>query len=295
MKTLLKNKKLLSGLVATMLGVAILVMSISLAWFTSEDKADAGPISLGSFGVKTLLEPIEDLGGKWGFPGSDVYYNQVGKVWKLGSIDGFVKVQLTIAGETDYVGPIYAQIKEDGVPGRAYPLGIWIEDPDYVEQNGAPKPGDKLVAYMWYIGQDGEYYVEIIGEPGDDELHFGYDIIFPTWMTLPNDPLTPDLKFKVFSNVYGVQWYPFQARLDYFGAPDMDFWDLLYDNVIYVDRSGKAINFTTGEDVTLVDDATPPVFTPFSVSTVTKASAIQRLIDILPDGHPAIAGLEKLI
>jgi len=238
MKTLLKNKRLISGLVALMLGVAILVMSLSLAWFTSEDEDTSGTITIGSLKVYTELIDLypDDSNPNDAYPESEHYKWQLAKLWKKGSIDAFVQINLEAvlpaqAGPDVEVPPVELVIREDGIPNgaprndpdvmagthghgaRAYPLGLWMDL-------------DGECSYAWFIGADGKYYVEMCGAGknyANDELHIGYSILFPEdKLTNPKyNDLEEPYQFDVNLKVKGVQAFPETARIDYFGA-DLD-------------------------------------------------------------------------
>jgi len=235
MKKLFKNKRLISGLVALMLGVAILVMSLSFAWFFDEDEDESpGIITIGSLKIHAkLVDPDNPDNGlvpdpQQSYPETTRYHDQIGKVWSTGSIDAMVQVNFEIDYPAGYsamnydLPPVKFTFKDGGVPAptaadeaKAWPLCVWI---------GVDDDGETLATYAWYEGADGKYYVSMLGagtpDYANDVLHFGYDIDFPEpdfdnglW-NKQGDPFS----FIVRLTAKGVQLLPLQAQVDYFNS-----------------------------------------------------------------------------
>ena len=215
MKKLMKNKRMISGLVATTLGVAILLMSLSLAWFTTSGGGKVNEIVLGKLDIEGELdfEPEE----VYLYPGTPTYFNQVAYIQNTGTLNALC--QLDIKTTIDKVGLpltnplIYTKIVEDATydnydPSikKTHELGTWgMYDPD----EGV------FTSYNWLKGADGKYYIEMFG---NDELHFAYDFILDkdlgndyqaapikvqlTWEAIQADPvdavpaLIPGLEIK---------------------------------------------------------------------------------------------------
>jgi len=321
MKTLLKNKKLISGLLALMLGVAILVMSLSLAWFVSEDDDVSGTITIGSLGiVVTLVDQLDASDPIDIYPETEYYFNQLAKVQKKGSIDAFVQInfQAIEAANGGIVPPVDFTVLEAGIPpiagipapARAYPLGLW-SDSNYITD------------YAWYAGADGRYYVEMMGSPGgaafyaNDELHFGYNIEFrePKISNLLND-LTEPYSFDVKVSAKAVQCFPMAARVDYFNSirssadPALvldtvsytvggvtisyddvldpsgnPYFNALLDHVIVVDKANKTVyDAATGAYLPFYSIEPEGVWAPFSAGSGPDLVAIAKVVNNLPEG-----------
>ena len=213
MKTLLKNKRLISGLVATTLGVAILVMSLSFAWFTSDGSA-ANTITLGSLKVTGGFYSLNEQGDQ-NYPGTQYYHDQAAWLKKDGNLQGFVQLDMygiltqdpalgNGSGKVDWVS-----IKEEGVPAftnsagvdipaKAHELGVW-----YNLANDD--------CYTWFIGADGKYYVEI---DGNDRIHVGYDVDIPTDLGNAWQGAALEIKFDWLA----VQARPQEAAVEVFGS-----------------------------------------------------------------------------
>ena len=215
MKTLLKNKKMISGLVATTLGVAILVMSLSVAWFSSGGSSTTS-ITLGQLSVDGQLYSLGDDVDQ-NYPGTNWYEGRAGWLQKGGNLSAFTQLDLTVFvrqnpgyGTWEGYANDWLTVIEDGITDMVHPLGTWIGIGD-------------AVRYIWFTGHDGKYYVEM---DGNDRLHFAYDLEIPTW--LKND-------FQAAAVSVNFNWDAVQARpdpeaiVDYFNIPDLVIADLEFD------------------------------------------------------------------
>ena len=163
---LFKSKKVMSGLIASMVGVAILMTGMTFAWFTSSGSA-ASDFSMGTFGVQAELVDAE-------FPimnPGEVKFNNIGWVRNTGNLAAVAELSLTVevvlADGTVQTNPpaVSIELQKDGstssFPGqKVHPLGAWyrVVGPEfYIWGKG---PGDKL-----FVAMD-----------GNDKLHFAYTV-----------------------------------------------------------------------------------------------------------------------
>jgi len=183
MKALFKNKKLMTGVIAVMVGVTILLAGLTMAWFTS---SGTGPttnsVSAGVLRVSADLGLLEqnmvpiypgDL-----IPGVGRLNAEVsGRVGALSRLDLSAVVTLadgSWSGETDIITIAFNPDGYDDPYGdtglKAYPLGCWFNS---VTETMA----------LWQKGLDGRIYVVVWGNTDDggahgSPLHFAYDVFF---------------------------------------------------------------------------------------------------------------------
>ncbi|MCL2151890.1 MAG: hypothetical protein FWH57_02855 [Oscillospiraceae bacterium] len=188
MKKLMKNKRTITGLVAMTLGVAILLMGLSLAWFTSSGGGTVNTIELGTLIVDGDLE-IEDAGLVFNYPGTEVYYEGVAWIKNVGSLNALCQLDIkTTIYDADAQGVVTWGPVEDATKARVEIIEdetTFINDPfgaatvlKKTHELGTwgiyyPLSGD-FDSYNWLVGADGKYYVQMFG---NDDLHFAYNLI----------------------------------------------------------------------------------------------------------------------
>jgi len=314
MKKLLKNKRLISGLVALMLGAAILVMSLSLAWFYDSDTDESsGVITIGSLKIKAALvdDVLQDRRNT--YPKTTEYYGKVAKIWKEGSIDAMVQVKLEALGcnPQSMDLPVIFDVLDKGYksPGskgyaKTWPLGVWYFP-------------DNSYACIWYEGGDGNLYVEIQG--GDDthnfppdiladqqggdtslypnyDLHIAYNIEFPEsardadrWFDNADyNLLVEPYTFKVQISADGVQAFPELAREEYFATT----FDILNDDYVLSIEYDALTGLYTATSIGAVDPGWDQInpegdgmgVVPFSASSGPDLVKIAKLVQSLQDG-----------
>lgn len=160
------NIEVMSGLIASLLGVTILLTSLTLAWPVSSDSA-TNDIKFGSLKVEAgLLEyqhPIME-------PGEDKR-NNIGWVQNLGNLPVIARLDFTVQVElsdgTVLMNPreVSVKLQENGTTYSftgtpAKPFGLWYRE-------------DNFNYYAWFKGPDDKLYVVM---DGSDRLNFAYTI-----------------------------------------------------------------------------------------------------------------------
>ena len=181
MKTLFRNKKLMTGVITVMVGVTILLAGIAFAWFFGVGGDPGEDFLAGDMDVVVDLNldddifwrPIlpgdtdEGVGVIYApdnnpLPGTDMHFDN--PFTAMFSVDAakIVKRDGTLGDPT----VLTFVVDEKGRDGVAWPLGEWVDfsNADYT----------KWSMYNWMKGKDGNYYVEMYG---NDKLHFAYEVI----------------------------------------------------------------------------------------------------------------------
>ena len=184
--SMFKNKRMMSGLIAALVGLTILLTGLSLAWFTSSGSVFNNTIKAGGFEVIATLDPTE-----FGitYPGHKIPDN-LGRIRRAGNLPTLARLSFNVE----------VVIKSDK-DGKALPENEWytVKNPDdvyvVVQEDGASRkvniPGFGVVTevlahkmgdwvrpdfsrwYHWGKGPDGNYYVVL---DGDDNLRFAYTV-----------------------------------------------------------------------------------------------------------------------
>ncbi|MDR0489842.1 MAG: hypothetical protein LBH28_01160 [Oscillospiraceae bacterium] len=301
MRVLFGNKKMKSGIIAVMIGVAILATSLSFAWWSSGGSGGTvtGPIDFGTVKADAFVSDF-DVQTSW-YPGLKQDGLLAG-VQNLSTLeDVLIQVKFTVKATikqddkgnlvTPYTvtDPPYINIglMEEGyewpaltppavyAPGHpaaatnggiaAHPLGLWFND-------------TYDAFYIWQKGTDDNYYVW--AHNGNDELHLAwqYDI---AW-NLPQRYLNADIVISLDYIV--VQGMPDQAVLETFGLnPDSFAFD--YGFIDFDDGTGFP-PFITGNTSGAGPDET--LFGPFSLTNAVD-NAIAKY-SAMPD-----CGLKTLV
>ena len=178
MKTLFRNKKLMTGVITVMVGITILLAGIAFAWFFGangnfDEKFDAGDMGAEAdfdLAGKVLSRPVlpgdtERGIGEITVPNDVVMHNENPMLVRVA-----VGASEIIAknGDSLPTDALTFAMDENGEPGEAWPLGFWMDVgtgavPDYLNAK----------TYLWLKGGDGNVYVEMYG---DDTLHYAFDI-----------------------------------------------------------------------------------------------------------------------
>ena len=171
MKVLFGNKKTAAGIVATMVGVTVLLAGLSLAWFTSTGSTASNNVTMRNLDVIADVHNYQTLVAQ---PGIDVP-DQVGYVQNLGNLPTLVKLSFDVSIERADGTPgdpalVNVAWQIEGSNGRqindgtgnmieVHPMGFWMHS-------------NNIDVYMW--GEyDGDIYVAM---QGPDKLHFAYTI-----------------------------------------------------------------------------------------------------------------------
>jgi len=261
----LKNKKMMTGLITSLVGLTILLTGLTLAWFTSSGSVFNKTIKAGSFEVIATLSPTE-----FGltYPGDDLRDN-IGTVRKTGNLPALAKLEFVIEAviKSDDNGKplpqsewytvknpddIYVVVQEDGakkthyIPGYgtvvevlAHKLGDWVR-PDFSRW------------YHWGKGPDGNYYVVI---DGDDTLRFAY--------TLESDGAKIGNKYQNAAIDVKLDWLATQLM------PDEAIEDVLGLGYTDIDWFDYYLEL--------------PFPVPFSFGGSTYADSLAKRIDSLPE------------
>jgi hypothetical protein len=182
MKTLFRNKKLMTGVITVMVGITILLAGIAFAWFFGAsgnfdeefEAGDMGAVAKFDLKDKVLNRPIlpgdKELGvGELSVPAGVKMHLENPMIVMLDVSASKVIAKDGTALPTDVINFI---IDEDGVDGEAWPLGMWIDVGDPVDLSTAK-------IYTWMKGNgdkdiyDNKIYVEMMG---GDTLHYGFEI-----------------------------------------------------------------------------------------------------------------------
>ena len=165
MKKLLSNKKVMSGVVASLVGVSVLLTGLTLAWFTDGGRADIGTATLGKFGVKlTAAEVPLDIFNQ---PGVE-FRNELATIQNTEDIFAIAKISLDATVDGDVSSNLVSLWQKDGAvevyegvleKRNALPLGMWMS------ASGG--------FYNWGYDADGNVYVELGGK---DVLDFAYTL-----------------------------------------------------------------------------------------------------------------------
>ena len=275
-----KNKKMMTGIIASLVGVSILMTGLTLAWFTSTGNVSSNDINLGTLKVVGELLTTNEVNM---LPGVSID-NNIGWIQNLG-MDALAQLKFDIEvtkkstldadgnavpidNPDDYikvVNPpeVWLEIQEDGYatpaigpfPAEviAHPLGVWMRD--------ASADGT-MEFYTWAkVGAPDNRLFVAMG--GNDKLHFAYSIknngaaMNNSWQGA-----TVNVKFTWDA----IQISPDAAIFDRFGAnlSDILFWEL--PGVVFLTAS----------------DASP--FQPFNIVIQTPAERFAAKVASMPEG-----------
>ena len=300
MKRLFKNKKTMMGLIATLVGVTVLLAGLTLAWWSAEDSSDYENIV--TFGVMEIEVEIFNPFIEQGYPGWDSGDRGIlASVKNTGTFDGLVaKLDFVIEWTDDpededswevvpaaLAEEILITVVEDGRAGlvkelweveagarvkkgeiedyKVHELGGWFlfdNDADF-----------NLLAFYNWSEIDGSLFVTMDGDSyarpatvGNHELHFAYDIELGKDL----DEEFMGKAIKVTIDAKATSAFPDGAAEDVFGIAD--FWTKF------------TANGFTGFAFVYDDDVVPP-FTPFGFAAPAKnLKALTDRIESLPDG-----------
>ena len=224
MKALFKNKKLMTGIIATMIGVTILLAGLTLAWFTSSGSTSTNNVTMGSLDVTAKVHNYNTIVAQ---PGIDIP-DQLASVQNLGTLPALAKLTFDVqinngSGwgpaapglvEVDFQveGSKWA-VDEDGKPVTVHEMGFWTH-----------ANGESFYSWGTY---DGDLYVAM---QGNDRLHFAYTVTpkgGPTGMG--NDYQGAEI--RVLVKWEATQLWADGAIFDTFGIDyfDIDWFVDLYD------------------------------------------------------------------
>jgi len=215
MKAIFRNKRL-TGAIAIMVGVTILLAGFAFAWFTSGGVANAGTVTLARVSVTGWVEDLDLDPGVVLTPGqsSGEFEDLLGWIQSDSTIPVLVRLNLNYQWTNQYgvvvTEPLGIAIREDGAAGRAWPLGAWYDL-------------NTEAVYLWFFDDEDNIYVWMWG---NDRLHFVWDLF--SW-SLPND-----LQESVVDIDFGwlaVQQAPDEAINDILGIDlaDLDIFPGLVD------------------------------------------------------------------
>ena len=218
------NKKMMSGVIATLVGLTILLTGLTYAWFTSSGSVLNNTMKVGALEVITTLDPTE-----FGivYPGAIIKDN-IGRVRRAGNLPTLAQLKFVLD----------VQIRSDE-NGKPLPENLWytVTNPDdirvVVQEDGAVRPhfipgygvvnevlahkmGDWVrpdfsVWYHWGKGPDGNYYVVL---DGSDNLRFAYSVE-AKGKEMGNKYMNAAIDVKV--DWKATQLYPDEAIEDVFG------------------------------------------------------------------------------
>ena len=277
MRVLFGSKKLRTGVIATLVGVAILLTGLTYAYFSSRGSADVGKVTVGSLRVVATLEDADDA-----FMGPG--YTQdgfIGTIQNKGTLEALTKIDfgynITIKsdGNGDPLDPadyypapadqqyIKVRLLEEGYQSPvdedryAHELGLWINN-----TNGN--------SYIWTNGADGNCYIIMVGS---DVLHFAYEIVVEG--DAPFDYMDADIAITL--DYVASQLVPDAAVMETFGIADIDtFLDYdYYDGFVVFDPAGYGTTirpFIVTDPVSLAIDR---------ISQMQDSSIKTQLLEIL--------------
>jgi len=240
MKVLFGNNKLRTGVIATLVGVAILLTGLTYAYFSSRGSADVGNVTVGSLRVVATLEDTDDAVMGPGYTQDGL----IGSIQNKGTLEAITKIDfgynITIKSDgngdpldpTDYYPApadqqfIKVRLLEEGYESPVDPdrytheLGMWIN-----AENGN--------SYVWTNGADGNTYIIMVG---GDVLHFAYEIVVEG--DAPFDYMDADIAITL--DYVASQLIPDAAVMETFGIADIDsFLDYdYYDGFVIFDPAG---------------------------------------------------------
>jgi hypothetical protein len=234
---LFKNKKTMTGIIASLVGLSVLMGGISLAWFTSAGSVANNDITMGRLNVQVTLDrEVFELG----YPGID-FVDNIAKVQSLGNLPTMVQIDLNaeVTIRSDANGNPLPQAEWRTVPAPANlftispqvegateiislpgggtvvntlarPLGMWW---------GITSSGDWF-NYTWG-SYDGKMYL-VIDEPAgmNRELRFAYTIN-TNGPAMTNEYQNAVVKLNI--DWKATQLMPDEAVEDIFG---LEFWDV---------------------------------------------------------------------
>lgn len=183
---ILKNKRMLTGLIASLIGLSVLMTGLSLAWFTNSGAQPNSGVDLSTLGVTVGLQK-ESFGIM--YPGQN-YIDNIASIRNYGNIQTLVQLDLIAdvlirsdadgnpLPESQYYTirapkELFTIVEQEKGASRligfdggkpvyetlAHPLGDWFK-PDFSSW------------YHWGV-LDGKLYVAM---DGNDELRFAYTI-----------------------------------------------------------------------------------------------------------------------
>jgi len=282
-RVLFGNKKMMTGVIAIMVGITILLAGLALAWFTSGG-TDTGTINFGTIGVFATLDiPNNDLGAFQGYPVKDGFMNQIGWVESTGTLDALVEFNLSVIVDGWYVADpagdvLGLEFVVEGVPGKAYPFGYWA---DFSSSNIAD-----WGVYLWQMGTNGKTY---LWTAGNDILHFGYNVLIDGANMGDNFQGT---KVDFNLNWDAVQAMPNDAIID-FVADIVDYVDDPITGFSYYEDANGDEFFIDFEDATgniifiIYDGSNPlnPPISPFSVDTRTFEEKFEEFLGTIDNDY----------
>ena len=240
MRKLFGSKKLRTGVIATLVGVAILLTGLTYAYFSSKGSADVGSVTVGSLRVVATLEDTDDalMGPGYTQDGLIGTIQNKGTLEALTKIDFGYNITIKSDGNGDPLDPadyypapadqqyIKVRLLEEGYqspydPDRyTHELGLWLNN-----TNGN--------VYLWTLGADGNTYIIMAG---NDELHFAYEIIVEG--DAPFDYMDADIAITL--DYVASQVVPDGAVMETFGIADIDsFLDSdYYEGYVVFDPAG---------------------------------------------------------
>ena len=163
---LFKNKKVMSGIIASMVGVAILMTGMTFAWFTSSGSV-SNDFTMGTLEVQGGLVNAEF---PVMYPG-EVKVNNIGWIQNTGNLAAFAEldliVEVILANGTVLTNPdvVTVEIQKEGnvllgSGQKVHPLGFWYRE-------------DGTDFYIWGKGPNDKLFVTM---EGNDRLHFAYTV-----------------------------------------------------------------------------------------------------------------------
>ena len=172
------------GIIATIVGVALLLTSLSFAWFTAGGDADPGDIEVGSIRASLTIEALDPtgtvviMGPGYDITGQKAVFQSTGSLDTLTRFKSFCNVTITCDANGVPLAPSAyypAPAGENYVTIAIMPAG-WTnpDDPtDFYEPLGTwiDAAGN---AYIWGLGTDGNTYLL---SNGAKELYFAIQII----------------------------------------------------------------------------------------------------------------------
>lgn len=185
---LFKNKKTMTGIIASLVGLTVLLTGISLAWFTNSGSVANNEITLGRLGVNVTLDKREfDLM----YPGQDLLDN-IARIKSFGNLPTLVQLDLkaTVTIKSDANGNPLPESEWTTVPAPANLFNISLQEEgakslqfvngNIVEVVLARQLGDWYMPdysawYHWGM-LDGKLYVMIDESEVNHELRFAYKI-----------------------------------------------------------------------------------------------------------------------
>jgi hypothetical protein len=185
MKAILKNKKLMTGAIAIMVGVTILLGGMTFAVWANPGTPEAATIDFENPEIKVIADPIDLWRGL--VPGataiaraeiqpSGINFDPI----QFGVLIGFdfeVMVTKAAPNSVPAVSPaVTATVVPDGIIDpvtgdyEVYPLGTWLHIADDGQFN----------FYVWAHNEDGDVYVFV---HGDNDLQFAYGVHADLYLT----------------------------------------------------------------------------------------------------------------